>query len=136
MSLVHSLGALRQGSNAIAIPALSFPPHTFFWSTTTCSLQSLPCSSYRPIDELYIFPPSAYRGSLKPDNPISNDFLREQSCVENCDFVMSRIKKPIRMREHFVSCKWRKIQFAGKDDPLARLCAAQIIAQRFLLLVV
>ena len=107
---------------------------TYFWCDEESRL--LHSSSVHPAlsshNEILEFPRSSYVGPLRPDDPSTNDFIRAQSCIADCTYVIRQSTKPIRIREHFSRCPVRKVYFAdrGEEDSLGRLSELQIRAQR------
>ena len=109
---------------------LSNSNSTFFWSTLTQSLHSLPSINYLSSYELLEFPRSSYLGSIAPTSN-SNEFIRAQVCVTSCGYKSKIATKPIRIREHFSRCNFRKKHFEGENiDHLGRLATLEICALR------
>lgn len=106
---------------------------TYFWHEPTCRIYPIGHELQTDKDsEILEFPPGSYTGPYPPSSMPESGFVRQQPCVASCKFTVSHGKRPATIKDHFIRCGEREMEFkrTRKFDVIARLYTLQVDAQR------
>lgn len=105
-------------------------PQSWRWAPQAGHLVA--CEASNSHLEQLDFPAGSWRGTIAPSDPIrSNDFFRQQCCVDACGQTFKGSSwKPWKIRTHMIECASRRQSFGAGRDALARLAELQLEAMR------